>query len=61
MNFITNLDQHNKMHLLLGGLQLPFEDLTANSLKRFVATADGKIYKIHTEKLHELGAPWLTN
>ena len=43
MNFITNLDQHYKMHLLLGGLQLPFDDLTANSIKRFVAAAVGKI------------------
>ena len=33
VNFITNLDQHNKMLLLLGGLQLPFDDLTANSMK----------------------------
>ena len=53
----TNLDQHNKMLLLLGGLQLPFDDLTANSIKRFLVAAVGKIYKIHTETLHELGAP----
>ena len=57
VNFITNLDQHNKMLLLSGGLQLLFDDLTANSVKRFVAAAVGKIYKICTEKLHELGAP----
>ena len=55
MNFITNLDQHNKMLLFLEGLQLPFDDLTADSIKRFVAAAVGKIYKIRTEKLHELG------
>ena len=55
VDFITNLDQHNKMLLLLGGLQLPFDDLTANSIKRFLAAAVGKIYKIRTEKLHELG------
>ena len=61
VNFITNLDQHNKMLLLLGGLQLPFDNLTANSIKRFVAAAVGKMYKIRTEKLHELGAPWLTD
>ena len=61
MDFITNLDQHNKMPLFLGGLQLPFDNLTANSIKRFVAAAVRKIYKIHTEKLHELGAPWLTD
>ena len=57
VDFITNLDQHNKMLLLLGGLQLPFDDLTANSIKRFLAAAVGKIYKIRTEKLHGLGAP----
>ena len=57
VDFITNLDQHNKMLLLLGELQLPFDDLTANSTKRFIAAAVGKIYKIHMEKLHELGAP----
>ena len=57
MDFILNLDQYNKMLLLLEGLQLPFDDLTANSIKRFVAAAVGKIYKISTEKLHELGAP----
>ena len=32
VDFITNLDQHNKMLLLLRGLQLPFDDLTANSI-----------------------------
>ena len=61
VDFITNLDQHNKMLLLLRGLQLPFDDLTANSIKRFVAAAVGKIYKICTEKLCELEAPWLTD
>ena len=61
VNFITNLHQHNKMLLLLGGLQLPFDNLTANSIKRFVAAAVGKMYKIRTEKLHELVAPWLTD
>ena len=61
VNFITNVNQHNKMLLLLGGLQSPFDNLTANSIKRFVAAAVGKIYKISTEKLYELGAPWLTD
>ena len=61
VNFITNLDQHHKMLLLLEGLQLPFDNITADSIKRFVAAAVGKIYKIPTEKLHELGAPWLTD
>ena len=51
VDFITNLDQHNKMFLLLGGLQLQFDNLIANSIKRFLAAAVGKI---RTEKLHEL-------
>ena len=49
------------MLLLSGGLQLPFDDITTNSIKRFVAAAIGKIYKIPMEKLYELGAPWLTD
>ena len=57
VDFVIDLDKHNKILLLLGGLQLPFDDLTANSIKRFVAAAVGKIDKIRTEKLHELGAP----
>ena len=57
VDFITNLDQHNKMLHLLGGLQLPFDDLTATSIKRFVTAAVGKIYKIRTETLHGLGVP----
>ena len=57
VDFITNLDQHNRTLLLLGGLQLPLNDLTTNSIKRFVAAAVIKIYKIHTERLHELEAP----
>ena len=61
VDFINNLDQHKKVLPFLGGLQLPFDDLTANSIKRFVAAAVGKIYKIRTEKLHELGAPWLND
>ena len=49
------------MLLLLGGLQSPFDNLTANSIKRFVAGAVGEIYKISAEKLYELRAPWLTD
>ena len=49
------------MLLLSGGLQLPFYNITTNSINRFVAAAVGKVYKIHTEKLHKLGAPWLTD
>ena len=61
VKFITNPDQHHKTLLLLGGLQLPFDNITTKSIKRFVAAAVGKSYKIRTEKLHELAAPWLTD
>ena len=58
VNFIINLDQYQKMLLLLGGLQLPFDNITTNSIKRFVAAAVGKIYNIYAKELHELEAPW---
>ena len=44
------------MFLLLGGLQLQFDDLIANSIKKFLVVAVGKIYKIRTEKLHVPGS-----
>ena len=49
------------MLLPLGGLQLPFDNMTTDSFKRFFASAVGKIYKICTKKLHELGAPLSTD
>ena len=36
VNFIANLDQH-KMLPLLGGLQLPFHDITTNSIKSYMS------------------------
>ena len=42
-----------------GGLSLPFENTMANIIKRFVSSAVGKIYKLHTNKLRELEAPWI--
>ena len=33
VNFIANLDQHHKMRHPSGGLQLPFDDITTNSIK----------------------------
>ena len=32
VNFFTNLDQHHKIFFLLGGLQLPFDNITGNSV-----------------------------
>ena len=59
-DFITNLDPHKKVLLLLGGLSLPFDDASVVLIKRFVASAVGKIHKLRTAKLRELEAPWLT-
>ena len=60
-DFITNLDPHKKVLLLLGGLSLPFDDACVVVIKRFVvASAVGKIHKVRTAKLRELEAPWLT-
>ena len=57
---ITNLDPHKKVLLLLGGLSLPFDDASVVLIKRFVASAVGKVYKLRTAKSRELEAPWLT-
>ena len=59
-DFITNLDLHGKVLLLLGGLSLPFDDASVILIKRFVASAVDKIHKLWTGKLRELEAPWLT-
>ena len=59
-DFITNLDPHKKVLLLLGGLSLPFDDASVVLIKRFVASAVGKIHKLRTAKLRELEAPWQT-
>ena len=58
--FIKNLDQlDSEALLLLGCLPLPFESMTFTVINRFVASAIGKIYKLRTERLRELEAPWL--
>ena len=63
MNLITSSEQHHKMLLLFGGPQLPFDNTGVYSINRFVVAAVGKIYKICSKKLCDLGAraPWLTN
>ena len=59
-DFITNLDPHRNVLLLLGGLSLPFDDASVVLIKKFVASAVCKIHKLPTAKLRELEAPWLT-
>ena len=58
-NFISNLDQHSKVLLPLGSLQLPFDNATAILFKRFTSSALGKIYKLYTNKLREPEVRWL--
>ena len=38
-NFITNLDRHSKVLLLLGGLALPFDSETNIKMNRFISSA----------------------
>ena len=58
-DFLVNLEQHQKALLLIGCLPLPFDSATIMMITRFVASAVGKIYKLRTEKLLELEAPWI--
>ena len=57
---IDNLDRHHKVLLLLGGLCLPFDNVTNTLIKRFTAVAIAKSHKLRRERLRELEAPWLT-
>ena len=58
--FIDNLGRHQKVLLLLGGLRLPFDNVTNTLIKRFIAAAIGRTHKLRRERLRELEAPWLT-
>ena len=58
-SFLVNLDRKHKTMFLLGGLSLPFDSKTTTIVKKFVSTAVGKIYKIRSNKLRDLEAPWL--
>ena len=49
--FIDNFDRHHKVLLFLGGLCLPFDNVTNTLIKRFIATAFGKIHKLHRQRL----------
>ena len=59
--FIAKLDQHQKALLLLGCLPLLFDAATVTMMTRFIAAAVGKIYKLRTERLCGLEAPWLSH
>ena len=53
------LQSINNLDRLLGCLCLPFDNTTVTFIKKFIASAVAKIYKIRTECLCELEAPWL--
>ena len=57
-DFLVNLEQHQKALLLIGCLPLPIDSVTIMMITHFLASAVGKIYKLHTEKLSEMEAPW---
>ena len=48
-----------KFLLLSEGLPLPFDNATEILIKNFIPSAVGKIFKLHTNKIRELEAPWL--
>ena len=58
-SFLENLDRKHKTMFLLGGLSLTFDSKTTTIEKKFVSTAVGKIYKIRSDKLRDLEAPWI--
>ena len=58
-NFISNLGRDSEVLQLLGGLPVPFDNVTAILIKRFISSAFGKILKLHTNKLRQLEASWL--
>ena len=59
-DFLVNLKQHQKTLLLIGRLLLPFDLATMMMMTLSVASAVGKIYKLCSDKLRELEAPWIT-
>ena len=60
-SFLNNLhsDQNDKIIFLLRGLPFPFEVEASIMIKRVLSSAVGEIYKIRTDEVCELEAPWL--
>ena len=46
INFLRNLDNHNKVLLLTGGLKLPFQRSTSVSIARFIMMSVHKLARI---------------
>ena len=59
--FFNSLDKEQKILLLLGGFQFPFDQATVDVVKRFISSAIGKIQKLRKEMLRMLEDPWLPN
>ena len=59
LNKISNLNRREKVLLLLGCPIVSLEDLLAQRVMRFVPSTLRKVYIIRTERLRELGTPWL--
>ena len=53
-NGVRNIDS-----IAIGGIHLPFDQVTVYVVKRFISSAIGKIYRLRKEMLRELEAPWL--
>ena len=49
-----------RLYCEFGCMPLPFDLATIMMIVRFVASAVGKIYKLCSDKLRELEAPWIT-
>ena len=60
-HFFSSFDREQRILLLLGGLHLPYDQVTVNVVKRFISSAIGKIHRLRKEVLRELEAPWLPN
>ena len=58
-DFLVNLEQYQKDLSLIGCLLLPFDSATIMTITCFVASVVAKIYRLRTEKLGELEAPWI--
>ena len=58
--YITNLDRHHRVLLLLGGLSLPFDTATITVITKFISSAVYKIYNLRIKRLRDMEAPWLT-
>ena len=47
INFLRNIDEHNKVLLLTGGLKLPFQHSVSEPISRFIMVSVHKLVRIH--------------